>query len=176
MPRRDAGGSGVHPADSAVVSDHVNRFEEAWESSQQQDLGAFLPQASLRRTVLVELVHIDLERRLKAGQAARVEDYLGRFMVRCPFPTYLVGVDEPNDRAYVVSIHGNLRGPITSMPSRYPLTPRNLRRLWEEVTAYWMKLNAAAKESAFVYKDWPSCLKKRPNARSSSRKGPGPSR
>src|SRR6516165_7704437 len=28
-----------------------------------------------------------------------------RRMVRCPFP-YLIGVDEPNDRAYVVSVYG----------------------------------------------------------------------
>src|SRR5260370_32766268 len=32
-----------------------------------------------------------------------------RRMVQCPFPTYLLGVDEPNDIAYVVSIHGNIK-------------------------------------------------------------------
>jgi WD40 repeat protein len=32
-----------------------------------------------RRAALVHLVHIDLERRLKAGEAARVEDYLERY-------------------------------------------------------------------------------------------------
>jgi hypothetical protein len=74
-------------------------------------------------------------------------------MVQCPLPTYVIGVDEPNDRAYVVSVHGNVSGAITSMPSRYPLTPRNLRRLWEEVTAYWKKLDAAAKTSVFLYED-----------------------
>src|ERR1043165_6614064 len=60
-------------------------------------------------------------------------------MLLCPFPTYLIGVDEPNDRAYVVSIHGNISGSIASMPSKYPLTAKNLRKLWEEVTAYWTK-------------------------------------
>ena len=73
-----------------------------------------------------------------------------RRMVQCPFPTYLIGIDEPDDRAYVVSVHGNMNGSIASMPSRYPLTPRNLRRLWEEVTAHWKKLDAAAKVSAFT--------------------------
>jgi hypothetical protein len=76
-----------------------------------------------------------------------------RRMVQCPFPTYLIGVDEPNDRAYVVSLHGSIRGSITSMPSKYPLTPRNLQRLWEEVIAYWRKLDAAAKVSAFAYEE-----------------------
>jgi hypothetical protein len=74
-------------------------------------------------------------------------------MVRCPLPTYLVGVDEPNDRAYVVSVHGSMSGSLASMPSRYSLTPRNLRRLWEEVTAHWVKLDAAAKASVFVYEE-----------------------
>src|SRR6266478_5356664 len=48
-----------------------------------------------------------------------------RRMVQCPFPTYLIGIDEPDDRAYVVSAHGSVNGSIASMPSRYPLTPRN---------------------------------------------------
>ena len=74
-----------------------------------------------------------------------------RRMVRCPFPTYLIGVDEPNDRAYIVSVHGSMSGSIAFMPSRYPLTPRNLRKLWGEVAAHWKKLDAAAKVSAFVY-------------------------
>lgn len=80
------------------------------------------------------------------------EEDVGR-MVRCPFPTYLIGVDEPNDRAYVVAVQGSISGPIASMPSRYPLTPRNFHRLWEEVTAHWKKLDAAAKTSAFPYED-----------------------
>jgi hypothetical protein len=74
-------------------------------------------------------------------------------MVQCPFPTYLIGVDEPTDRANIVSVHGNISGAIGSIPSRHPLTPRTLRRLWEEVTAHWKKLDAAAKASAFIYKD-----------------------
>ena len=74
-------------------------------------------------------------------------------MLRCPFPTYLIGVDEPNDSAFVVSIHGSIRGPITSMPSKYPLNAANLRKLWDEVIAYWLKLDASAKESAFIYEE-----------------------
>src|SRR5579872_3053920 len=33
-------------------------------------------------------------------------------MVQCPFPTYLIGVDEPHDRAFAVSVHGDMGGPI----------------------------------------------------------------
>jgi hypothetical protein len=39
------------------------------------------------------------------------------------------------------------------MPAKYPLTPQNLQRLWEEVTAHWTKLDAAAKVSMFMYED-----------------------
>ncbi|MCI0641411.1 MAG: DUF4365 domain-containing protein [Gemmataceae bacterium] len=74
-------------------------------------------------------------------------------MVRCPFPTYLVGVDEPNDRAYIVSVHGNMRGAIATMPATYPLTPRNLYKLWVEVKAHWRKLEASVKRSEFLYED-----------------------
>src|SRR5207248_4888552 len=45
----------------------------------------------------------------------------------------------------------NMSGPLALMPSRYPLTPRNLGKLGEEVTAHWKQLDAAAKESAFLY-------------------------
>lgn len=76
-----------------------------------------------------------------------------RRMVRCPLPTFLVGVDEPNDRAHVVSVHGSMSGSIASIPTRYPLTPRNLRRLWEEVTAHWSQLDVAAKTSRFLYEE-----------------------
>lgn len=85
--------------------------------------------------------------------SVRVDREDVRRMVQCPIPTYLIGVNEPRDRAYVVSVHGSMSGPITSMPASYPLTPRNLRRLWEEVTAHWKHLDAAAKTSAFLYVD-----------------------
>ena len=32
-------------------------------------------------------------------------------MVRCPVPTYLVGVDEPGGVAYILSIHGRMAVP-----------------------------------------------------------------
>jgi tetratricopeptide (TPR) repeat protein/tRNA A-37 threonylcarbamoyl transferase component Bud32 len=57
----------------------VERFEDAWEAGTRPDIDAHLPPGPGRRAVLVELVHIDLERRLKAGQPARVEDYLARY-------------------------------------------------------------------------------------------------
>ena len=58
----------------------IRQFEEAWRQERRPALDDFLPTGSADRgPVLVELVHTDLEYRLKAGEAARVEDYLSRY-------------------------------------------------------------------------------------------------
>jgi serine/threonine protein kinase/tetratricopeptide (TPR) repeat protein len=56
----------------------VEAFEEAWESGKQPRLVDFLEglDENQRRSVLLELIRVDLEFRLKADQPARVEDYL----------------------------------------------------------------------------------------------------
>ena len=60
-------------------------------------------------------------------------------------------MDEPGGVAYVVSIHGDLTGPIASMPSTYPLNAENLKTLWDEVTTFWQKLDPTGKTSAFTF-------------------------
>jgi Domain of unknown function (DUF4365) len=50
-----------------------------------------------------------------------------RFMIRCPIPTYLIGVDKKAEVAYIISIHGNLTGGISSIPTTFPLDRGNLR-------------------------------------------------
>jgi hypothetical protein len=58
----------------------VDLFENAWQSGQRPQIDNFLPpEGPDRRRLLIELVHVDLERRLKAGEAARVEQYLERY-------------------------------------------------------------------------------------------------
>ncbi len=67
-------------AEWSALKDAVNRFEAAWRQGLTPPIEDFLPAESpLRRRVLVELVHIDLELRLKAGQPVRIEEYLARF-------------------------------------------------------------------------------------------------
>lgn len=63
------------PPDLEAAAD---RFEEAWESGSRPSIEDYLPSSQHAR-LLIELVHIDLERRLKAGESARVEEYLHRF-------------------------------------------------------------------------------------------------
>ncbi len=56
----------------------LTRFEQAWQQDQTPDIEDYLPdQAS--NELLVELIHVDLDYRLRAADAARIDDYLTRF-------------------------------------------------------------------------------------------------
>jgi len=58
----------------------VERFEEAWRRGERPAVEEYLPAGGGgSRELILELVHADLECRLKAGEAARVEAYLGRY-------------------------------------------------------------------------------------------------
>src|SRR5205085_1251747 len=61
--------------------DHlVRRFEDAWHASQGPTIEDYLAESGPDRlAVLIELIHVDLERQLKSGRPARVEHYLRRF-------------------------------------------------------------------------------------------------
>jgi hypothetical protein len=59
----------------------LSRFESLGQKGTPPRLEAVLklcPEKD-RVVLLIELIHIDLERRLKAGEQARLEDYLTRF-------------------------------------------------------------------------------------------------
>jgi hypothetical protein len=72
-------------------------------------------------------------------------------MVVCPIPTYVIGVDEKAEVAYIVSIHGNIPGEITSIPKKYPLDARNLKLLYDEVAAVWKTLSASSISKSSVF-------------------------
>jgi predicted ATPase len=63
-----------------ALKDAIRRFESSWRQGQSPVIEDFLPPGEpLRRRVLIELVHIDLETRLKGREAVRVEQYLARY-------------------------------------------------------------------------------------------------
>src|SRR5262245_10880076 len=67
-------------ADWSALKSAARRFDSAWRQGPRPVIDDYLPaDAALRSRLLVELVHIDLELRLKAGEAARVEEYLNRY-------------------------------------------------------------------------------------------------
>jgi len=60
-----------------------------------------------------------------------------RRMVLFRAPTYVVGVDEPSERAYIIAVYGNMHNAISSLSTAYPLDATTLKILWEEVRDYW---------------------------------------
>jgi hypothetical protein len=72
-------------------------------------------------------------RRLRVRLTRRDEARL----VRIPAPTYLVGIDETNNRAYIRSVHTRANSAVSSLRASYPLTIRNLHRLYQEVLEFW---------------------------------------
>jgi hypothetical protein len=80
MTRPDDGTAPGTPVDDARLEDILSGFERAWQHGRRPDLDEYLPKdGPLRQTVLVELIHADLECRLKGGEPARVEEYLRRY-------------------------------------------------------------------------------------------------
>jgi tetratricopeptide (TPR) repeat protein len=64
----------------AACEEVLERFETAWRTGPPPAIDDYLPAgAEARGPLLIELVHIDLEFRLSAGEVARVEDYLSRY-------------------------------------------------------------------------------------------------
>jgi hypothetical protein len=62
--------------------EQIEAFENAWREGPTPNIDDFLDgDDSERGALLVELVHVDLEIRLKARQTARVESYLARYPV-----------------------------------------------------------------------------------------------
>ncbi len=62
--------------------ERIAAFEHAWRNGSEPNIDDFLDSNEFELdTLLVELLHVDLESRLKAGQTARVESYLSRYPV-----------------------------------------------------------------------------------------------
>jgi len=58
----------------------IKRFEQAWRDGERPDLGAYLNLGTAKSSLLLlELIHVDLEFRIKSGDDVRVEKYLGDY-------------------------------------------------------------------------------------------------
>jgi len=58
----------------------IRQFEAAWQRGEAPAIEDYLQaEPPERKTLIIELVHVDLEFRLKAGEPARAEEYLDRF-------------------------------------------------------------------------------------------------
>jgi tetratricopeptide (TPR) repeat protein/tRNA A-37 threonylcarbamoyl transferase component Bud32 len=81
-------GRPIFPGELAKLESIVERFESAWQAARSGDLARAQPPAIedyLKeggvepRKLVTELAHVDLECRLKTGEAARVETYFQRY-------------------------------------------------------------------------------------------------
>ncbi len=68
------------PQQSDAFKQAIYRFEEDWNRGEASSIADYLPADSeMRWPLLVELVHIELERRLKTGADVRTDEYLAQF-------------------------------------------------------------------------------------------------
>ncbi len=88
MENNTSGVANVGVGDPSGLESLVQRFEDAWQQGPPPALDDFLPPGNV--TALVELVHVDLERRLKAGEDRRVEYYRDRYPRLSDDPAILV--------------------------------------------------------------------------------------
>jgi hypothetical protein len=84
-------------------------------------------------------------RRLKVG----VSGADVRRLTLIPAPTYLVGIDEPGEVAYIQAVLEGMTGPLSSMPTAFPLDCGNLPRLHQEVEQFWAGRDMARRHSVF---------------------------
>jgi hypothetical protein len=70
-------------------------------------------------------------------------------MASSPAPTYVVGVDEVDERAFVIGVYGRMQNAIPSITTAHELNCTTLRRLWEVVRDYWRDRNMRRKRSSF---------------------------
>jgi hypothetical protein len=73
-----------------------------------------------------------------------------RLLIRVPGPTYLVGVQEPTKRAFILAVTDDSNQGVYSIPVTHELTPSNLRILYDEVSAFWSQQTVKPQQSAFA--------------------------
>src|SRR5262249_52462922 len=90
------GSERLHPttvSDWPALEAVIKRFEEAWRRGLRPAIEDYLPDdEEMRQVLLVELVHTELEFRLKSEEAARVEEYLARYPELAGDSTAVVGL------------------------------------------------------------------------------------
>jgi hypothetical protein len=60
-------------------------------------------------------------------------------LAACPAPTYIVGVDEPGGRGFIVSANGERPAVMSTLSTAFPLDRQNRELLWQEVADYWAR-------------------------------------
>ncbi len=67
-----------------------------------------------------------------------------------PAPSYIVGIDEKEETAYLVSANGEDLSPTSSIITDFPINKPNRGTLWNEVNDFWYKSRKIKFASKFV--------------------------
>jgi hypothetical protein len=71
-------------------------------------------------------------------------------MIASPVPAYIVGIDEPQEVGYLLSMNESRRTGLGGLPARHVLDCDNLLRLWQEVQNFWASRDMVLAGSHFV--------------------------
>ncbi|HEX3315279.1 MAG TPA: hypothetical protein VHR72_10335 [Gemmataceae bacterium] len=71
-------------------------------------------------------------------------------MTSYPAPTYLIGIDERDEKAYLTAVFGQMDTTISSMSVAHPLNCETLKALWVEVREYWREKRMDRTKSVFA--------------------------
>jgi hypothetical protein len=82
--------------------------------------------------------------------SVKVADKDVRRMSTFPAPTYVVGVHENEERAFLISVHGAMRDAMSSISTEHELTGETLSHLFEEVRASWQGRDMTRPASRFI--------------------------
>ncbi|MBI1915374.1 MAG: DUF4365 domain-containing protein [Planctomycetes bacterium] len=72
-----------------------------------------------------------------------------RRMAAYPAPTYVVGVHEVEERAFLFSVRAGMCEKISSITTAHELNCATLKRLWDEVRAFWQGRDMTQPTSSF---------------------------
>lgn len=71
-------------------------------------------------------------------------------IVLYPAPTYVIGIDEWQEKAYIVAVYGRMNKKISSLNTVHELNATTLKLLWDEVRTYWKDKDMTQKTSRFT--------------------------
>jgi hypothetical protein len=99
--------------------------------------------------VQVKTTRQGLTRKPPARLKIKVEQADVDRMVVYPAPTYVVGIDERNEQAYIASVNRAGHQGMSSLLTIHPMNASNLQLLWKEVERYWRRKDMVLKTSSF---------------------------
>lgn len=92
-----------------------------------------------------------------AGKRLPISGFTKDHVVRLaayPAPTYVVGIHEPRETAWILAVTGQTQKPLSSLPTVHPLNEANRGRLYDEVRDFWKSERVHPIPSVFVTDDW----------------------